>query len=547
MKKKNAISRRNLLKHSVVMGVTGAMAPLSGMALSEEQQGADNRKDNVVVRENRHPGTTDWQLTYVKSENYRSPLIEGYCSKMSIRAGDTLDIFISAEGLSQKQNFSTDVTIDIFRMGYYGGKGGRFMTQIGPFRVRTQPTPPIAENRLRVCNWERTVAFTVPADWISGVYVGKLSCTAHRFQSYIIFIVRDDRKADLLFQTSDTTWQAYNKWPDQYSLYDSDSPVQSLNSRTWVSYDRPFGKYPQVVDQPLSQGSGEFLLWEYPLCFWLEKEGYDVTYCANIDTHADAEGIKRVKCFLSVGHDEYWTLPMYEHVKAAVDAGVSAAFLSGNAIMWVIELLPGITIDSSIINVPTGLDARTGKRVPASPDVSREPNRTMYRKGRFGGETEVEKSLSIMGPFESQDWPNENLLIGARTMYPFNGSADWIVSRPDHWIFEGTGIKKGDKIPGLVGWEHHGDPADIPGLEVVAEGKTINSGGEESYYTATVYPGPKGNWVFNGATIYWSLGLSNPPGHTLPKSHYGGPHGADERVQQITKNFFSRCGITLRK
>ena len=42
-----------------------------------------------------------------------------------------------------------------------------------------------------------------------------------------------------------------------------------------VSWDRPYGKYCQVVDAPLSQGSGDFLLWEFPLAFWMEQHGYD--------------------------------------------------------------------------------------------------------------------------------------------------------------------------------------------------------------------------------------------------------------------------------
>ena len=57
-----------------------------------------------------------------------------------------------------------------------------------------------------------------------------------------------------------------------------------------VSWDRPYGKYCQVVDAPLSQGSGEFLLWEFPLAFWMEKEGYDVSYISNVDTHIDPKG-----------------------------------------------------------------------------------------------------------------------------------------------------------------------------------------------------------------------------------------------------------------
>jgi hypothetical protein len=528
--KKDNLTRRQLLKGVAHMGLAGSIVPLNG--LSDEAF----EKKGLIFEENQKEGTNDWQLTFTRSRAYRSEMIEGYCSHTSIRAGQEMDIFINA-------NPATEVSIDFYRMGYYGGKGGRHLTNLGPFPVKPQPTPPIAQHRLRSCNWDRAASFRVPEDWLSGVYLGKLTCSDHRYQSYIVFVVRDDRQADLMFQTSDTTWQAYNKWPDDFSLYDSDSPRQPHSSRTWVSYDRPYAKYPQILDQPLSQGSGEFLLWEFPLCFWLEQHGYDVTYCTNVDTHSDRPGLKRVKCFLSVGHDEYWTLDMFNNVKDAISDGLNAAFLSGNSIMWAIELEPAVKIDPDVIDARTGL-TKNGKRVPMLPDSGGRPYRTLYRVARFGGVSPVEESTGIMGPFDIET-PNENTLIGARTMYPFNGSADWIVSKPDHWIFEGTGMSKGDRIPGLVGWEHHGDPADIPGLEVVAEGKTINSGGAESYYTATVYPGPRGNWVFNAATIYWSTGLSDPPGFILPYSHYGRPHGPDERVQRITANFFHKCGVLL--
>ena len=101
-------------------------------------------------------------------------------------------------------------------------------------------------------------------------------------------------------------------------------------------------------------------------------------------------------------------------------------------------------------------------------------------------------------------------------------------------------MKKGDTIPGLVGWEFHGEPAKIRGLEVVAEGPTINGGDVEAHFTATIYPGPKKNLVFNASTIFWSQGLSSPPGHMPPISHHGRPHGPDERVQRITRNVLER-------
>jgi hypothetical protein len=294
----------------------------------------------------------------------------------------------------------------------------------------------------------------------------------------------------------------------------------ALNGTKLVSLDRPYGKYPQVVYQPLSMGSGEFLCWEFPLCYWLESRGYDVTYISNLDTHTDAEGLKRGKVFLSVGHDEYWSPQMFQNVKAAVDAGVSAAFLSGNTCCFVAPLVPST-------------DGR--------------PNRVFHRAGRYGGLMEIERAQ--MGPFDLEgnpDIPNERTLIGARTVSPFNGSGDWQIApgMARHWLFEGTGLREGDKIEGLVGWEFHGDPAPIPGLEVVATAKTINGGDKEAIFAATVYPGPKGNWVFNASTIFWSMGLSAPPGVVPPHSHYGRPRGPDPRVRRITENFLRKCGVT---
>jgi hypothetical protein len=102
-------------------------------------------------------------------------------------------------------------------------------------------------------------------------------------------------------------------------------------------------------------------------------------------------------------------------------------------------------------------------------------------------------------------------------------------------------MKKGDGVPGLVGWEFHGDPADIPGLEIVAEGIALSGGTRPVRWTSTIYPGPKNNFVFNASTIWWAQGLSSPPGHMLPWSHGVRPHGPDARVQRVTNNLLRRA------
>jgi hypothetical protein len=120
----------------------------------------------------------------------------------------------------------------------------------------------------------------VPDDWTSGVYLGKLSSEKNGLQSYVVFIVRNDRACDVLFQCIDATWSAYNRWPDVWSMYDDGVKKQTewfVGPGVRVSFDRPYGKYRQVLDAPLSQGSGEILLWEFPLAFWMELHGYDVS------------------------------------------------------------------------------------------------------------------------------------------------------------------------------------------------------------------------------------------------------------------------------
>jgi hypothetical protein len=96
-------------------------------------------------------------------------------------------------------------------------------------------------------------------------------------------------------------------------------------------------------------------------------------------------------------------------------------------------------------------------------------------------------------------------------------------------------------IGGLLGWESHGDPAGIEGLEVVGGGTAWQGGVRPQQWSATIYPGPKKNFVFNAASIFWSQAMSAPPGHLLPWSHWSRPHGEDVRVQRIMRNLLSRA------
>ena len=326
-----SIGRRQMLQGALGASLAAGLAsfPNEPVGAEEKPPKPGARQTTSIAEENAKTGSPDWQLTYTRVDPetlYRSPWIEGYVSQASVKAGDALDLFVSTRPVDRFR-------VQIYRLGYYGGAGGRLMADLGEFQGSAQPDPPVGEERLRECRWESTTTITIPADWPSGVYLGKLSLVKGRYQSYVVFIVRDERPADVVFQCSDNTWQAYNRWPDNYSLYDADTGKKwNLLPGVKVSYDRPYGKYCQILDAPLSQGAGEFGLWEFPFAYWLEQHGYDVSI-ARTPTFTPIRNAARAKLFLSVGHDEYWSLNSSSMLTSG-GRGV-VGFFSGNTCCFV--------------------------------------------------------------------------------------------------------------------------------------------------------------------------------------------------------------------
>ena len=191
MNEGSKLGRRELLTTAVTAGIVG------GLSISEQTLPAApailSGTPNALAVENKKSGTTDWQLTYTRIDpptKWRCPWIEGYVSKASIKAGETLELFVSTNPAARFQ-------VDLYRLGYYGGTGSRHLRTIGPLPGKVQAEPPEGEGRVRECRWEAATSFKIPADWPSGVYLGKLSLLdadkpEGRYQSYVVFIVRDD-------------------------------------------------------------------------------------------------------------------------------------------------------------------------------------------------------------------------------------------------------------------------------------------------------------------------------------------------------------------
>ncbi len=229
LKATTPIHRRTFLQAggSSALGLTLAQLAAARAAARTTLPG----RGDLIRAENDKEGTTDWLLSHTRVDpkaRYRSPWVEGYCSHTSLRAGEKLKLFVST-------NPPSPFVIDLYRLGYYRGKGGRHVARLGPFKGAAQPEATVGKERLRECAWEAATAVEIPRDWPSGVYLGKLTAEKGKFQSYVVFIVRDGRACDFLFQCSDTTWCAYNRWPSTWSLYDDGTTDEKggWSTRRW--------------------------------------------------------------------------------------------------------------------------------------------------------------------------------------------------------------------------------------------------------------------------------------------------------------------------
>ena len=246
---------------------------------------------NRIVVENGHTGAPPRQWDLSPAEDDQS--IEGFATEMSVSHGGTISFKV--------RTAATAYRLDIYRLGYYAGSGARLVATVCPSVPLPQVQPAglldPATQLLDCGNWQVSASWTVPPTATSGIYVVKLVREdGAGGAGHIVFVVRDDEPtADLLFQTSDTTWHAYNHY-DGRSLYDY---LNASGRRAFkVSYNRPFRtRYAE-------EGANWLFNAEYPMVRWLESNGYDVTYCSGVDTHRLGAGLLRHKAFLSVGHDE---------------------------------------------------------------------------------------------------------------------------------------------------------------------------------------------------------------------------------------------------
>ena len=275
---------------------------------------------NPIPAENQLPGNprSEWDVT-----GSGDATIQGFATDISVNKGGTVSFKVTTTAAS--------FAINIYRLGYYQGNGARKVATISGITGKNQAAclTDTATGLYDCGNWTESSSWTVPATSVSGIYIARLARSDNGGASHIPFVVRDDAaQADIVLQTSDTTWQAYNQYGG-HSLYQG-SPIRGYK----VSYNRPFA----TRGQSTGYGTSNYLFYaEYPMTRWLEANGFNVKYQAGIDTDrygSSLTGAAKPKVFMTVGHDEYWSAGQRNAVEAARAAGVHLGFVSGNENFW---------------------------------------------------------------------------------------------------------------------------------------------------------------------------------------------------------------------
>jgi hypothetical protein len=393
-----------------------------------------------IADENSKPGTSTWRIANPSAEDVAGGhLVAGYLSATSALPGENLTLFA--------QSASGALRYQVFRMGWYGGLGGRDITPQITVTQGMQAQPLFGARNTIECDWEATAQIDVGADWTTGVYLVRLEAAGDSSlpgsgqQAYVPFVVKDSTHQDaLIFQCCVNTYQAYNSY-GHYDLYQGNNVFADRSLA--VSFNRPY-----------FWGLGAADFWnEYPMLRWLERLGYDVVYTTSVDTHADPDMLLRHAAWLSVGHDEYISYEARGNVEAALAAGTCIAFIGGNPMYWQVRFEAGVNGENRTLvcykhpNTPDPLVASNPDRVTClwrDPPVSRPEQ-----------------------AFIGVSWDDNIDFCQARRPDVGGYALPLSVAASSHWAYGSSGLSDGDNIPGVVGvefdraWATQMSPPDV--------------------------------------------------------------------------------------
>jgi hypothetical protein len=500
---------------------------------------------NRIAEENAKPGTDPSIWDFAPPGNKPgagNDDIQGFTTDISYNAGQTVHFKIST--------IATRYRLDIYRLGWYQGLGARRIDRIemtGPSNASTECMKSVDTGLVDCSNWGESATWQIPADAVSGIYfahlVGEQGTTA---ESHVAFVVRDDAStSDIYYQTSDTTWQAYNDY-DGESLY-SGGPLPTpggFSSRAAaVSYNRPF------VTRGVDEGEDWLFNAEVPMVRFLERNGYDVSYETGVDTDRYGSLIKQHKVFMSTGHDEYWSGQQRANVESARDAGVNLAFFSGNEVFWKTRwssdhrtMFCYKTTHDPVGSRDPQPGVWTGSwRDPAADGVEGGVHPENELTGQYFTVNGGTKAIEVPGTYRNQPfWRNTAVASlpanGSLSLAPGTLGYEWDSDSEDG--LPAAARQPGGRFRPPAGLtELSATSTDGLGdsLATIQDYGHLYGGKAQVTHHLTLYRAPSGALVFGAGTVQWSWGLDSyhdrqpdPP--------------ADPNMQQATINLFADMG-----
>ena len=363
-------------------------------------------------------------------------MIRGYPNRPSVLQGDILRLHIAGDAPAR-------IYIFFYRQGEQLVFKGRTEATLAQSRPLGSPD--------RDWNWP-IYEYPIPHDWSPGAYVALFvpvedadaldPAQVCHSEAAALFVVRNRRpNVKTLYKLPLFTYHAYNEigspcgslYTGGYSKITLHRPGGGVGGRPWDHY------FPDYYDTSSSRQT--FWHWDARFIRWLEREGFPVDYCTDLDLHENLENcLAAYRLLLSVGHDEYWSEAMRNNVAQFVENGGNVAFFSGNTCWWRVHLVEG---DTAFVCDKTRHDGDVQKRdLWFRFDPENRLTGVSHRNG--GGQ-----------------WWGRREAIG------------YTVQHADHWVFAGTGLRDGETFgaeQALVGYECDGaaisDRPDERGLAV---------------------------------------------------------------------------------
>jgi SAM-dependent methyltransferase len=266
-----------------------------------------------VAHENSQRGTATWRI-----EQAPPLAVEGYCSGVSVHAGESLGLHVSTDPAAA-------YTLSVYRLGYYAGLGARLIVGLaaGEWRQGQERPIPVPDPRTGLvrAQWPITDYIQTGEDWTSGQYLAVLGLVDGEHAgagSYVPFVVRRRRglsPAPALVQMPATTAQAHNHWGGSRI-----APTEHIAAASIVSFDRP------LVPLELADLSARWpLWWDLPLLRFLEREGVELEYAADVDIHREPQRLLEHRLVILSGDGAYWSATIRSAFDAAVRRGVNVA------------------------------------------------------------------------------------------------------------------------------------------------------------------------------------------------------------------------------